>query len=36
VLDESVLPKWAARCSAACVTSFNETVGKTVGLTARK
>lgn len=36
VLDESVLPKWAARCSAACVTSFNETIGKTVGLTARK
>lgn len=36
VLEEAVLPKWAARCSASCVTSFNETIGKTVGLTARK
>ena len=36
VLEESVLPKWAARCSASCVTSFNETIGKTVGMTARK
>lgn len=36
VLDESVLPKWAARCSASCVTSFNDTVSKVVGLTARK
>lgn len=35
-LEESVLPKWAARCSTSCVASFNETVGKTVGLTARK
>jgi len=36
VLEDSVLPKWAARCSASCVTSFNDTIGKTVGLTARK
>ncbi len=36
VLDEVVLPKWAARCSSSCVTSFNETIGKVVGLTARK
>lgn len=35
-LDETVLPKWAARCSASCVASFNDTVGKVVGLTARK
>jgi TRAP-type C4-dicarboxylate transport system substrate-binding protein len=36
VLEESVLPKWAARCSADCVASCNATGGKTVGLTARK
>lgn len=36
VLNESVLPKWAARCSAQCVTDFNATVGKVVGLTASK
>jgi TRAP-type C4-dicarboxylate transport system substrate-binding protein len=36
VLQESVLPKWAARCSANCVTDFNATVGKVVGLTAKK
>lgn len=36
VLAESVLPKWAARCSAQCVTDFNTTVGKVVGLTAKK
>ena len=36
VLGESVLPKWAARCSAQCVTDFNATVGKVVGLTAKK
>ena len=36
VLQESVLPKWAARCSAGCVTDFNATVGKVVGLTAKK
>ena len=35
-LQESVLPKWAARCSANCVTDFNATVGKVVGLTAKK
>ncbi len=36
VLQESVLPKWAARCSAQCVSDFNDTIGKTVGLTASK
>ncbi|MCM2342301.1 TRAP transporter substrate-binding protein [Rhodoferax sp.] len=36
VLQESVLPKWAARCSANCVTDFNATVGKLVGMTAKK
>lgn len=36
VLQESVLPKWAARCSAECVSDFNATIGKQVGLTASK
>jgi TRAP-type C4-dicarboxylate transport system substrate-binding protein len=36
VTQEAVLPKWAARCSAQCVTSFNETIGKTLGITAKK
>lgn len=34
-LLEQVLPRWAARCGAACVTAWNETVGKTVNLTAK-
>jgi TRAP-type C4-dicarboxylate transport system substrate-binding protein len=36
VLQESILPKWAARCSADCVKSFNDTIGKTLGVTASK
>lgn len=36
VLSETVVPKWAARCSAQCVTDFNETIGKVVGITAKK
>ena len=36
VLQESVLPKWAARCSADCVKSFNDTIGKELNLTANK
>ncbi|GAB4060652.1 TRAP transporter substrate-binding protein [Uliginosibacterium sediminicola] len=36
VLQESVLPKWAARCNVQCVKDFNATIGKTVGLTASK
>lgn len=36
VLQESVLPKWAARCSATCVNDFNATVGKVVAMTAKK
>jgi TRAP-type C4-dicarboxylate transport system substrate-binding protein len=36
VTEEAVLPKWAARCSAECVKSFNETIGKTLGVTASK
>lgn len=36
VMQETVLPKWAARCSADCVRDFNAHIGKLVGLTARK
>ncbi|WP_454690403.1 TRAP transporter substrate-binding protein [Achromobacter aloeverae] len=35
-LQEAVLPKWAARCSADCVKRFNETVGKELDLVAKK
>lgn len=33
-LTERVLPRWAARCSADCVETWNQTVGKVAGLTA--
>jgi TRAP-type C4-dicarboxylate transport system substrate-binding protein len=33
-LVEQVLPRWAQRCGAACMKSWNETVGKVAGLTA--
>lgn len=33
-LLEQVLPRWAARCGAACVKSWNESVGRVVGLQA--
>ncbi len=36
VMQEQVLPKWAARCSASCVQDFNATISKVVGLTAKK
>lgn len=36
VMSETMLPKWAERCSAACVTEFNTSVAKIVGLTAKK
>jgi TRAP-type C4-dicarboxylate transport system substrate-binding protein len=36
VMHESVLPKWAARCSADCVQSFNATIGRSLGLVAAK
>jgi len=32
----TVVPSWAARCSAECVKDFNETVGKLRGITAVK
>ena len=36
LMQDTVLPKWAARCSTSCVQDFNATIGKTVGLTAKK
>jgi hypothetical protein len=36
LLDDVVLPKWAARCNAQCVQDFNDTIGKELGLTAKK
>jgi len=36
VTQEVVVPKWAARCSAQCVQSFNQTIGKKLGITAKK
>ncbi|MDR3220501.1 MAG: TRAP transporter substrate-binding protein [Candidatus Accumulibacter sp.] len=36
VMQETVLPQWASRCSATCVADFNATVGKLLGLTAKK
>jgi TRAP-type C4-dicarboxylate transport system substrate-binding protein len=36
VTESAVLPKWAARCSDACVKDFNDTVGKVLDLTASK
>jgi TRAP-type C4-dicarboxylate transport system substrate-binding protein len=35
-IRQQVLNKWAERCSAACVSDFNKTVGQTLGLTASK
>jgi TRAP-type C4-dicarboxylate transport system substrate-binding protein len=35
-LEETVLPKWAARCQGDCVANWNDSVGKVVGLTAKK
>jgi TRAP-type C4-dicarboxylate transport system substrate-binding protein len=32
---ESVLPKWAKRCDAACVATWNDSVGKMLNLTAK-
>lgn len=36
VLKDFVLKKWAARCSAECVTNWNATVAKVVGVKAAK
>ncbi|SHH40258.1 TRAP transporter substrate-binding protein [Pollutimonas bauzanensis] len=36
ITAQTVVPKWAARCSAECVKDFNETIGKKLGVTAAK
>lgn len=36
VIDETMLPRWAARCSEQCVADFNASVGKVLSLTAKK
>ncbi len=36
VLSETTLPKWAERCSPACVAEFNSSVAGIVGVTAKK
>jgi TRAP-type C4-dicarboxylate transport system substrate-binding protein len=33
---ETIVPKWAERCSAECVKDWNDTVGKRLGITASK
>jgi len=33
---ETVVAKWAQRCSAQCVADFNATIGKKTGLVAKK
>lgn len=33
---QKVLPKWASRCSGQCVTDFNQTIGKSLKITAKK
>lgn len=36
VVEETMLPKWAERCSAQCVDDFNASVGKVLQVTAKK
>ena len=33
---QNVVSKWAARCSGACVSEFNQTIGKSLKITAKK
>jgi len=35
-IEEVTLPKWAARCSDECIKGFNDTIGKAVGIVAKK
>ncbi len=35
VMAETVVPKWAARCSGDCVPAWNDSIGKVVGITAK-
>lgn len=34
-MAETVVPKWAARCSGDCVPAWNDSIGKIVGITAK-
>lgn len=36
IVTETMVPTWAARCSAECVASFNTTIGPVVGIQAVK
>lgn len=36
IANEVILKKWAGRCDEACVSNWNQTVGKIVGMTAAK
>jgi len=36
ITAETIVPKWAARCSAECVQDWNATVGKLLNITAKK
>jgi len=36
ILNDTMLPKWAARCSAQCVSDFNATAGKIVNVSVKK
>lgn len=36
MLEETIVPKWAARCSAQCVNDFNTSVGEIIGVKAQK
>ncbi len=36
MLEDTILPKWAARCSDECVSDFNDTIAKVVGVEAKK
>lgn len=36
ILNDTMLPKWAARCSAQCVADFNATAGKIVNVSVKK
>ena len=36
ITTQKVLPKWADRCSDTCVSDFNQTIGKSLNVTALK
>lgn len=36
VMQETVIPSWAQRCSDSCVESFNEAIAPVIGVTAKK